>query len=63
MIRQVVIRKNDNKVLRHGFCDFENDGSFNSEIEEIIEKDFTFNPDIDDQGWYWHPELETFTTE
>jgi len=38
MQMQVVLQKSDNKVLRFGYCDFENDGSFDSENEKIIEK-------------------------
>lgn len=60
MIRQVVIDKVSKQVKRHGFCNFENDGSFNSETEEIIEKDFIFNPDIDEQDWYWNEGIYEF---
>lgn len=54
MIRQEIINKNTKKVKRHGFCDFENDGQFDPITEEVIEKNFVFAPDIDDQDWYWN---------
>lgn len=49
-----VIDKTSKIVKRHGFCDFENDGAFDSNTEEIVVKDFFFNPDIDTQDWYWN---------
>lgn len=54
MIRKEVIDKVSKRVKRHGFCDFENDGTFDSETEEIIEKDFDFVPNINIQDWYWN---------
>lgn len=54
-IKKSVIDKTSKQVLRHGFSDFVNDGKFNSETEEVIEKDFNFSPDIDEgQDWYWN---------
>lgn len=54
MIMQNVIDKTSKIVKRYGYCDFENDGSFDSENEEIIEYEFTFYPPIDQQDWYWN---------
>ena len=59
-ILQIVIRKSDNQVLRIGHCDFANDGTFNSETEEIIEKDFIFYPDLVTKIWEYDDEEETF---
>ena len=65
MIKQVVINKTTKKVLRWGYCDFTNDGSFDSVTEEVIEKDFIFDPPLYDMftdvttEWYW--DGETFT--
>jgi hypothetical protein len=33
MIRNIVINKTSKKVLKHGLCDFENDGQFDSQIK------------------------------
>ena len=60
MVRQTVIDKTTKAVKRHGFCDFENDGQFDSGTEQIIEMDFDFDPDIDDQDWQYDTETETF---
>ena len=67
MIRQIVVAKIQHAgihprlgsnqtipqwlVLRHGFCDFENNGIFNSVNEMIIAKDFSFVPEINIQDW------------
>ena len=48
MSRKIVIDNITKKVKRHGFCDFENDGIYDSETESIIEKDF----DFDDKYFY-----------
>lgn len=61
-IKQVVIDKTNNQVLRWGYCDFENDGSFDGSNEEIIENDFNFQPDIDQQDWFWDDVGQTFYT-
>ena len=54
MVLQTVINKTSKLALRSGYCDFENDGSFNSATEEIIEYEFIFYPPIDQQDWYWN---------
>ena len=61
MIKQVVIDKTTGKVKRWGFCEFRDDGSFDPDTEEIIETEFDFEPDIDEQDWYWNG--ETFQKE
>ena len=40
-------------VLRYGYCDFENDGTFDAVSQKVIAKEFTFNPEITTQDWYW----------
>ena len=65
MIKQVVINKTTKKVLRWGYCDFTNDGMLDPDTEEVIEKDFIFDPPLSDMytgvttEWYW--DGETFT--
>ena len=63
-IRQVVIDKFTLEVKRHGFCDFENDGSFDPSTEDIIEMDFDFIPDITldvvEQKFEWKPNKTIF---
>lgn len=61
--QQNVIDKTTKVVKRWGFCDFENDGSFDENTEEIIVKNFLFDPDIDETTWLWDSELETFVEE
>lgn len=58
-----VIDKTTKVVKRWGFCDFENDGSFDPDNEEIITKRFIFDPDIDAATWLWNPTTETFEEE
>ena len=36
MTNNGVIRQSDGVLLRSGFCDFENDGSFNEELETML---------------------------
>ena len=52
--KQVVIDKTSQKAKRWGFCDMENDGSFDAETEEIVELDFTFTSSLDDNEWTWN---------
>ena len=52
-IQQVVIDSSTNIAKRAGFCDMENDGSFNSDTETMVEKNFAFNPSIDSVEWIW----------
>ncbi len=61
MIRQSVYLKTTKKVLRTGYCDFENDGSYNQATENIEILDFDFNPCCDVQDWYWNG--STFQTD
>ena len=58
--QQNVIDKTTKIVKRWGRCDFENDGSFDSDTEQIITKEFVFDPDIDVQDWEYDSELDTF---
>ena len=51
--RKVVIETATGKVLRHGFTDFANDKSLDSETEQILESGFIFRPDIDVWDWFW----------
>tara|TARA_Y100000310_G_C20044575_1_gene517733 strand:+ start:162 stop:374 length:213 start_codon:yes stop_codon:yes gene_type:complete len=65
-IRRIIIDKSTRRVLRHGFCDFENDGSFDPAAEEVVSLDFVFDPPCEDPyndtttAWYW--DGSTFTT-
>ena len=57
MIQKVVIDKNTKIVKRWGYCDFENDGSFDPDTEEIIEKNFDFKPSpFEVVVWTWNGE-------
>jgi hypothetical protein len=47
-------------VLRYGFCDFENDGSYNAANEQIIESAFVFSPPARVQDWKYDSEEDTF---
>lgn len=60
MIQKNVIHKTTKKVLRFGFTDFENDGSFDSINEEIIEKYFTFKPSLRYQDWFYNSATNDF---
>jgi len=57
---QYVVDKTTKKLKRYGNCDFENDGSFNSGTEEIVDlpNDGFFidktHPDMDEQDYYWN---------
>jgi hypothetical protein len=54
-ILQCVINKTTKKVKRFGFCDFWNDGKFDSGTEEIVEQNFIFNSlPLAYQDWYWN---------
>lgn len=58
---RVVIDKTTKDVKRYGYCDFENDGSFDSGTEEIVEHYFVFDPRPSDTvTWRWNATLETF---
>jgi hypothetical protein len=57
---QVVIANSTQYVLRHGYCDFENDGSFDSETETILTTPVVFDPPISRQTWAWVSEASTF---
>jgi hypothetical protein len=63
MIMQTVINKETKKVLRYGYCDFEHDGSFDSENEEIIEKEWIFEKELQEVDYYWDAENEIFYEE
>lgn len=56
MIQQNVIDKTTKIVKRAGYCDFEHDGSFNPDTEEIITMNFTFNPPLEEQAWEYDGE-------
>ena len=58
--KQFVIDKTTKKVLRFGFCDFANDGSFTSGTEEIIENNGILLPPLEEQDWYWNQNLGEF---
>jgi len=60
MIQQNVIDKTTGIVKRWGFCDFEHDGTFDADTEDIITMRFVFDPPIDEQAWEYVEELETF---
>ena len=67
MDKQIVIDKETKQVLRFGHCDFENDGSFDSDTEQIIEQNFRFSPGLYNfatdatNAWYYDEENDTFT--
>ena len=60
MQKHEVIDKTTKQVKRWGYCDFTQDGSFDTNTEEQIIHDFVFDPDIDETNWYWNG--STFTT-
>ena len=47
-------------VERFGYCDFENDGSFDADNEQIIEREFIFDPDIRSEDWEYDSATDTF---
>lgn len=56
-ILQCIIDSTTKQVKRFGFCDFEDDGSFDSGTEEIIEQNFLFTSlplILTYQDWYWN---------
>lgn len=55
MTRQNVINKTTKQVLRFGFCDFQNDGSFDAVNESVIISNKPVALD-----WYWHEETLDF---
>ena len=57
MIQKVVINKKSKIRKRSGYSDFQNDGSFNSSEEEIVEKEFDF---IDGHIYKYNEGTETF---
>ena len=57
---QVVIAKSTQYVLRHGYCDFADDGSYNSETETILTTPVVFDPPISRQTWAWVSAAQTF---
>lgn len=65
MVMQTVINSTTKQVQRHGYCDFSTDGSFDSGTEEIIEKDFVFEPPVDGAtpNWWWNHATESFQQE
>jgi hypothetical protein len=57
---RVVISNSTQYVLRHGYCDFTNDGSFDSENETVLTTPVVFDPPIRRQTWAWVSEGTTF---
>lgn len=57
-----VLDKNTKQVKRHGYSDFENDGSFDSETEIIIVNSAILCPGIEFQNWYWNEQSQIFQT-
>jgi Zn finger protein HypA/HybF involved in hydrogenase expression len=55
-----VIDKTSKIVKRHGYCDFQNDGQFDSQTEEIVEKEFDFDEPTRETVWTWNSTTETF---
>ena len=49
-----------NLVIRHGFSDFENDGTFNSINESIVVKNTRLSSSIRKQDWYYNSSTEEF---
>jgi len=56
----VVIDKDTNQVKRFGNVDFENDGQFDSETEEMLTTDFMFDESVHEREWFWNETTETF---
>lgn len=54
---ETVIDKTSKEVKRYGYCDFLNDGSFDSDTEEIIDGFFEFDPDY---NYTYNVSTETF---
>jgi hypothetical protein len=57
---RVVIANDTQYVLRYGYCDFANDGSYNSETETILTTPVVFDPPISRQTWAWVSAAQTF---
>lgn len=53
MSQKNVIDKVTKILKRYGYSDFENDGSFNSSIEEIVDCDFEFDELPTECCWVW----------
>lgn len=52
--RQVVVNQTSKIVLRHGFCDFSSDGTWDVTTHEAIISTFCFYPTIKSQSWWYH---------
>lgn len=60
----IVIDKITKVVLRWGYCDFFNDGSFNFETEDIIVSDILpFISSTDEYNYKYNPETQLFDNE
>ena len=50
-----------NLVLKFGTVStFENDGDYDNSKHQTIEKDFFYDPPINEQDWYWNSSTTTF---
>lgn len=53
-MKKYVLNKTTKQVLRWGFCDFANDGKFNSITEEIISTNLFPSVDTSIEVCYWN---------
>jgi hypothetical protein len=61
MIEQsFVLDKLTKKVLRYGYCDFTNDGSFLPDTEEIISTVENIGYSIEEKDAYWNSGIQKF---
>jgi hypothetical protein len=57
---RVVIAKDTQYVLRHGYCDFSSDGSYDATTQTILTTPVVFDPPITRQLWAYVSEGPTF---
>lgn len=57
--QQNVIDINTKKLLRFGYCNFQKDGSYNPETEEIILRERQF-PGFPETEYFYDPEIGKF---
>lgn len=63
MALKVVIDKITKRVKRFGYCDFASLPNFDSSAEEVIEKDFLFDPPLLEKVWKYNTTSLTFEEE
>lgn len=59
--KTIVLDKVTKEVLRYGYADFENDGTFDGANEEIITKHLHLDPPLQSTRWEYNEGPDTFT--